>query len=71
MKARRIPTDSQARLAAERAATFLAQLAELGVEKPCAIEVGPIRVEFGAAAPEADRKGESAEDAGWRGRPLS
>lgn len=70
-KARRIPTNSQAELAAERAATFLAKLAELGVAQPCAIEVGPIRMEFNTTAAEAVRESESAEVVHWQGKPLS
>lgn len=68
---RRIPTPQQAALAAERAADVMEGLAKRGAPLPRCLEIGPIRMEFGADPADNAPAPESAEEKTWQGRPFA
>lgn len=65
----RIPTEAQARLAADRAAEILARLEANGAPAPTALNIGPVRLEFGTSS--GDNAPAQREGSGpWDGKAF-
>lgn len=67
---RRLPTEAQAKLAAERAADIRAALRARGEPLPRVMHIGPVMLEFGPEPADDAPTAESREAGEWQGRPF-